>query len=125
MDLAGVMTRVRDVNPYYVDMLTWKQQDGIIKATPKKTLSDLAHKSIEKVFSRLGGKFVSHAGQTWFELVVLEEYQPRHRSVSDSPQGQELKLSPLSTSPASGVLRQTEARITSLVRAGQTLTQEA
>jgi len=123
VDLAGVMTRVRDVNPYYVDMLTWKQQDGIIKATPKQPLSELAFNTVKRIFKRLGGKFVSHAGQAWFEL-VLEEFGPRSAVVSmQIPQGKDFaRLSPSSRNP---VFRQTEARIARLVRAGQQLLTEA
>ena len=127
MDLAGVMALIRDVNPYYVDMLVWDQQHGIITATPKKPLSDLAHRLILKVFQQLDGNYVSHAGQAWFELVVLEESKPRPSASDDSPQEQEPKVSPLSmTSPlASGILRQTEAQLTSLIRAAQQLLEEA
>jgi len=123
MDLAGVMARVRDVNPYYVDMLTWKQQGRFITATPKKPLSDLSFSAVKRVFRRLGGKYVSSRGQSWFEL-VLEESGPRD-AVNPAyldPQGMDsARLSPLS-GPA---LTQIEAKIASLRRAGQELLQEA
>ena len=123
MDLSDVKAAVRDVNPYYADMLTWTEDHGIVKATPKKQLSELAYNRVKRVFKRLGGKPVSHAGQAWFEL-VLEEFGPRSAVVSmQIPQGKDFaRLSPSSRNP---VFRQTEARIARLVRAGQQLLTEA
>jgi len=129
LNLEDAQAQVRDVNPYYVDMLTWKQQGNkrrgiLITVVPKKPLSDLSFNAVKRVFKRLGGKFVSHAGQAWFELVVLEECCLRKGSGFLSPQGKGLALSPLSISPAPGTLKQTEAKIASLVRAGRELREE-
>ncbi len=45
----------------------WSQNDGIIKATPHKLLSDSAHKIYVKVFKGLGGGLVSRNGEHWYE----------------------------------------------------------
>ena len=125
MNLEGIQARIHAVNPCYVDMLTWKQQGNkrlgiLITAVPKKPLSDLAFNAVKRVFKRLGGKFVSWRGQSWFELVVLEE-QPRHSDFG-SPQGHGSE--PSATSPESGVLKQIEAKVANLRRAGQQLLEE-
>ena len=53
---------------YYAKMLDWQRDGDFIKAVPNRELSDAAHKTISKTFKRLGGKFVSYRGQTYFEL---------------------------------------------------------
>ena len=121
MDLSDVKAAVSDVNPYYADLLTWEQQHGIIKAIPKKRLSDSAHRAILKTFQKLGGNYVSHAGQAWFELVILEGSGSKHQSSCRTPQGNPHVSLPAAREPC---LIQIEARIASLVRAGQTLLEE-
>lgn len=54
----------------YKNMLRWTFQDGIIKAFPKRKLSLLSHKIIQKGFERAGGSFVSNNGTHYFELVL-------------------------------------------------------
>jgi len=55
---------------YYANLLKWTQTDSIIKATPKRQLSDTAHKIILTIFERQGGNFVSNGGTHYFELVL-------------------------------------------------------
>ena len=114
------MDAVRDVNPYYVDMLSWTVDHGIVKAAPKKPLSNLAHESISKVFQHLGGNYVSHAGQAWFELVVLEERGSLLADNSKIPQGTARLTSPLQGS----ALLQVDTQLASLVRAAQKCLEE-
>ena len=126
MDLAGVMALVRGVNPYYVDMFTWRQNGNVVKAYPKLPISEAAFNAVKRVFRSLGGKFVSWRGQLYFELVVLEECCLRKGSGFLSPQGN--GSGPLflpAISPAPGTLKQIEAKIASLVRAGHELLEEA
>ena len=117
MNLEDAQAQVRDVNPYYVDMLTWKQQGNkrlgiLITAVPKKPLSDLSFNAVKRVFKRLGGAFVSWRGQSWFELVVLEETSPR--ATKTSLQG---NVEPFSSGTQEPVFTQIEANIASLRRA--------
>ena len=60
--------------PQYRNMLVWHKSNGVIKATPKKTLSDTAHKTVLKAFKRVGGKYVSHNGEHYFEVCPRKEY---------------------------------------------------
>lgn len=62
----------------YANKLKWTQQNGVIKATPKRKLSQVAHNVIEKTFKRAGGSFVNNNGNWYFELVL------RPRQESDS-----------------------------------------
>lgn len=61
------------LSPRYRNMLVWHRQNGVIKATPKKMLSDAAHKTVLKAFKRVGGKYVSHNGQHYFEVCPRKE----------------------------------------------------
>ena len=115
MNLCDVQAKLRDTNPYYVNMLTWTQHNGIIKATPKKPLSNLAYKTVEKVFKRLGGKPVSWRGQSWFELVLLEKNQ----AYSGSQQDPEPEPSLKNLSGPDAVLKQIGCQIASLCRAAR------
>lgn len=60
----------KDLPWYYVEMLDWRVENGIVKAYPKKPLSDVAHKAVLSAFKRWGGKFVSHNGVAYFELIL-------------------------------------------------------
>jgi len=60
----------RDLPWYYAEMLDWHVEGDIVKAFPKRRLSMVAHKTILRVFRRWGGKFVSHNGDHYFELVI-------------------------------------------------------
>lgn len=55
---------------YYADMLQWTIQDEVIKAVPKRRLSDIAHKVVSREFKRRGGDYVSNNGSHYFELVL-------------------------------------------------------
>ena len=59
--------------PQYRNMLVWHRANGVVKATPKKTLSDSAHKTVLKAFKRVGGKYVSNKGQHYFEVCPRKE----------------------------------------------------
>lgn len=63
----------KDLPWYYVEMLDWREDNGIVKAFPKKSLSDKAHREILKAFKEWGGKFVSWNGQSWYEI-PLDKY---------------------------------------------------
>lgn len=63
----------RDLPWYYAEMLEFAEENGILKAFPKKPLSDKAHREIKKAFKRWGGKYVRWNGRDWFELVILEK----------------------------------------------------
>ena len=119
MNLCDVQATLRDINPNYVNMLTWKQENGYIKATPHKPLSNLAHNTIQKVFNRLGGKYVWHAGNAYFEL-VLEEKDPCANE-SASPPGKD----ELHNGVDGSVFKQIEVQQLRLRRAGQQCTEEA
>jgi len=122
MDLPGVQAAVRAVNPYYVGMVTWKQEGDIIKAFPKGTLSEMAFNAIKKVFKRFGGKYVSHYGKSYFELVLSREESGSHKNTFDC-----LSLHRQS-SPASAsgtALNRLQAQIEKLANAGRELLEEA
>ena len=70
MASAKTITVYRDLPWYYAEMLDWTLENGILKAYPKKPLSDAAHKQILRVFRRWGGKYVRWNGRDWYELVV-------------------------------------------------------
>ena len=119
MNLEDVQARVRDVNPYYVGLFTWSQNRDVIRAHPiTPMISEAAFKAVKRVFKRLGGGYVSWRGQSWFELVVLEETSPR--ATKTSLQG---NVEPFSSGTQGPVLMQIEANIASLRRAGQQLLQ--
>ena len=118
MSLCDVQATLRDIAPNYVHMLTWKQENGYIKATPHKPLSNLAHNTINKVFTRLGGKYVWHAGNAYFEL-VLEETIPCANETT-SPPGKDM----FSHGSEGSVFKQIEVQQMRLRRAGQQCTEE-
>jgi len=60
----------RDLPWYYAEMLKWTQENGIIKAFPKRKLSDKAHKNVLAAIRKWGGKYVSHNGQRYYEIVL-------------------------------------------------------
>jgi hypothetical protein len=93
----------------------------LLKAIPKKPLSDLAHKSILKVFRRLGGKFVSYDGQNWFELILLEETQAPNRPDLSTRRGES---DILPCEPYGSALKQMDAQVASLCRAGRKCLEE-
>ena len=113
MNLCDVQATLRDINPNYVNMLSWKQENNYIKATPHKPLSNLAHNTIKKAFEHLGGKYVWHAGNAWFEL-VLEEKTPCANETT-SPPGKDM----FSHGSERSVFKQIEAQQAKLRRAGQ------
>jgi len=113
--LTDIQATLRDINPYYVSMLTWKQHDNIITATPQKPLSELAFNTIKRGFRRFGGKYVSWRGKSWFELILLEENQaPSRPDLSTRPRESDV-------SRCEPVLKQMEVQVASLCRAGQQL----
>jgi hypothetical protein len=119
MNLCDVQAQLRDKNPYYVNMLSWKQENGYIKATPRKPLSNLAHNTIKKTFERLGGNYVWHAGNAWFEL-VLEEKDPCANETASLPGKDELH-----NGVDGSVFKQIEVQQARLRCAGQQCTEEA
>jgi len=140
MDLPHVQAAVRAVNPYYVDMVTWKQEGNIIKAFPKHPISEVAFNAIKKVFKRFGGKYVSHYGKCWFELVVKEnsgwsreplpmgkmEENGSRRDIHASKRTPATVGVMTNNSPAPGsVLEHLQARIDRLAMAGAKLLEEA
>lgn len=64
---------------YYANMLTWTVEDKIVKAVPKRQLSDRSHYIITRVFKHFGGNFVSKGGEHYFELVL----RPRQLSAGN------------------------------------------
>jgi len=60
----------RDIPWYYAKLLDWHIENGVVKAFPKKPLSQEAHKWILRAFYKWGGKFVSHNGVAYYELVL-------------------------------------------------------
>ena len=60
----------RDLPWNYAEMLEWTQENGYVKAFPKRPLSDRAHKIILVAFRKWGGKFVRHDGVAYFEVAV-------------------------------------------------------
>jgi len=122
VDLPRVQAAVRAVNPYYVVMVSWKQEGDIIKAYPKFPISEAAFNAIKKVFKRFGGKYVSHYGKSWFELVLSREESGSHKNTFDC-----LSLHRQS-SPASAsgtALNRLQTQIARLAEAGHELTKEA
>ena len=63
----------KDLPWYYAEMLDWHVENGVVKAFPKKPLSDTAHREISKWFKRQGGKFVRHNGVAYFERVFTPQ----------------------------------------------------
>ena len=61
---------LEQTNPWYSKVLDWTETDGIIKATPNRTLSMQAHHIILKVFRSLGGHCAGRNGRYWFEVRV-------------------------------------------------------
>jgi len=123
LDLPRVQAALRAVNPYYVGMVTWKQEGDIIKAYQKYPLSEMAFNAIKKVFKRFGGKYVSHYGKSWFELVVEENGGRRDIHASNrTPADVLANKSPV----ASGsVLTHLQTQLEKLAEAGHQLTKEA
>lgn len=57
---------------HYAELLEWRVENGVVKAFPKKPLSDAAHREVVKAFKRWGGGYVSHNGVAYFEAVLGE-----------------------------------------------------
>jgi len=66
----------RDLPWYYAELLDWREENGVIKAIPKKPLSDAAHKHVLRAFKKWGGGYVRHDGVAYFEAVL----KPRRAS---------------------------------------------
>jgi len=66
----------RDLPWYYAELLDWHVEAGVVKAYPKKPLSDMAHKHVLRAFRRWGGHYVRHNGECWFEAAL----EPRQAS---------------------------------------------
>lgn len=64
------VTVYRDLPWYYAELLDWRVEDGIVKAFPKRLLSDAAHETILKAFRRWGGKYVRWNGRDWYEVAL-------------------------------------------------------
>jgi len=58
----------RLVGPRYARMLDWSKNNGVIKATPNRKLSDQAHRHIKKTLKSVGGKVAGARGKYWFEI---------------------------------------------------------
>jgi len=58
----------RLVGSWYARMLDWSKNNGVIKATPNRTLSDQAHRHIKKRLKSVGGKVAGARGKYWFEI---------------------------------------------------------
>jgi len=115
MDLAGVKAAV---GPCYTRMLTWSQTGNIIKAVPKKRMSDLAFRVVKDVFRQLGGKYVRLNGVSYFELLV-EDSGFRH--ISNRTPGNIGKPSPARSEPA---LTHLQAQLSRLAEADAQLVKE-
>jgi len=69
LNLSTLQALVAQQDCRYPGWLTWEQRDNVIIAKPKFPLPDNAHKAILKVFRRVGGRFVSHNSEHYFEYV--------------------------------------------------------
>ena len=69
VDLAALKALVASQDRRYPGWLDWQQRGNAIIAKPKIRLSDSAHKAILKVFRKIGGRYVSHNGEYYFEYV--------------------------------------------------------
>ena len=119
VDLAFVQTKLKKdgLAWYYIDQLTWRRDGNIIKAYPRWPLSQTAFNVIKKAFKKLGGKFVSHHGKAWFELVLkAEESGFRRISSEHTPQGTPTSKT-VSPAPESALIRM-QAQLDRLVAAG-------
>ena len=67
----------RDLPWNYAELLKWVTTTNngcsVVKAFPKKPLSDRAFNIIKSAFKKWGGKFVSYRGEYYFELVIRKE----------------------------------------------------
>ena len=68
MELIEVQMQLASVDSRYVCWLEWIDENGFIKAYPKRRLSMQAQTNISKTFKRLGGRFAYHKGRAYFEL---------------------------------------------------------
>jgi hypothetical protein len=73
LELIEVQMELARVDSRLVTRLEWIEDNGFIKAYPRRKLSMQAHTAISKTFKRLGGRFVWHDGASYFELAK----QPR------------------------------------------------
>lgn len=76
---------------YYVRLLDWTEKNGVLKAVPKKPLSDAAHKATLKAFKKRGGAYVSHNGKAYYELVT----KPRTSHSTSVAEGFKLAMAQL------------------------------
>ena len=58
-----------------VRWLEWKDENGFIKAYPRRNLSMQARKAIKKVFKGLGGRHVFWNGREYYELAKEPKQQ--------------------------------------------------
>jgi len=76
MELIEVQMELAKRDSRLVTWLEWTDDNGFIKAYPKRPLSMQAQTSISKTFKRLGGRFAYHKGRAYFELAK----EPRAQS---------------------------------------------
>jgi hypothetical protein len=68
LELIEVQMELARRDSRLVTRLEWTEDNGFIKAYPRRKLSMQAHTAISKTFKRLGGRFVWHDGASYFEL---------------------------------------------------------
>jgi len=68
VELLEVQMELARRDSRYVCWLSWVEENGFIKAYPRRRLSAQAHTTISKTFKKLGGRFVWHNGESYFEL---------------------------------------------------------
>ena len=76
MELIEVQMELASVDSRLVCWLEWIDENGFIKAYPKRKLSMQAHKNIKKFFNKLGGRHVFWDGEEYYEVAK----EPRAQS---------------------------------------------
>ena len=76
MELIEVQMELAKRDSRYVCWLEWIDENGFIKAYPKRKLSMQVHTDISKTFKKMGGRFVWHNGEEYYELAK----EPRQQS---------------------------------------------
>ena len=75
MELIKVQMALASVDSRLVCWLEWKDENGFIKAYPRRRLSMQARKAIKKVFKGLGGRHVFWDGEEYYELAKMPRLQ--------------------------------------------------
>jgi hypothetical protein len=79
LDLAGVKAAIVKEAPGFGDVwvrsFDWRQNGDIVTAKPRYPVSEMCFNTVKKVFKRLGGRYVTYKGTSYFELVLKEAEQ--------------------------------------------------